>query len=151
MTAGRGMVSRSLRTAGPSASTISALRSITSRNARRTGTMVSGSNEALSARQRTDPPRGRKDGRPARRASETAPYATQPAKARQGLGLRLRAAPERGLQRRQRPGERRVEGGRHGLGHAIEGDARTLGLAHQPAHDRVALAERDPGLDQAIG
>src|SRR5438093_3583660 len=33
-----------------SASTISALRSITSRSALRTGTMVSGSNEALSAR-----------------------------------------------------------------------------------------------------
>src|SRR2546427_4829964 len=50
MTAGRGMARRSLFTTGPSASTISALRSITSLRARRTGTMVSGSNEALSAR-----------------------------------------------------------------------------------------------------
>jgi len=46
MTAGRGIARRSLFTNGPSASTISALRSITSRSARRTGTMVRGSNEA---------------------------------------------------------------------------------------------------------
>src|ERR1043166_4169263 len=37
----------------PSASTISALPSMTSRSARLTGTMVRGSNDALSARQRT--------------------------------------------------------------------------------------------------
>ena len=58
----------------PSASTISALRSITSRSARRTGTIVSGSKDALSARQRTDLP-GVKKGRPPE-ASETATYAT---------------------------------------------------------------------------
>src|SRR2546429_8550204 len=52
MTAGRGTASRSLWTGVPSASTTSALPSITSRSARRTGTMVSGSNEALRARQR---------------------------------------------------------------------------------------------------
>src|SRR5439155_1351188 len=86
ITAGRGMARRSLFTTGPSASTISALRSITSRSALRTGTMVSGSNEALSARQRKRTPSVR-SGRPARRSSETASYATPPANARQDLGL----------------------------------------------------------------
>ena len=42
----------------PSASTISAFPSITSRSARRTGTMVSGSNEAFNARHRTTRPPG---------------------------------------------------------------------------------------------
>ena len=54
ITAGRGMVSRSDRTTrSGSASTISALPSMTSRSARRMGTMVSGSNDAFSARQPT--------------------------------------------------------------------------------------------------
>src|SRR5438552_13437163 len=52
MTAGRGTASRSLWTGVPSASTTSALPSMTSRSARRTGTMVRGSNEAFRARQR---------------------------------------------------------------------------------------------------
>ena len=52
MTAGRGTAIRSLWTGVPSASTTSALPSMTSRSARRTGTMVSGSNEALRAKQR---------------------------------------------------------------------------------------------------
>src|SRR6267143_806943 len=61
MTAGRGIARRSLRTTAPlSASTISAFPSITRRKARRTGTIVSGSNDALSARQRTDRPPGDK-------------------------------------------------------------------------------------------
>jgi hypothetical protein len=54
MIAGLGRVSRSLLTTLPaSASTISAFPSMTSRRARRTGTMVSGSKDAFSARQRT--------------------------------------------------------------------------------------------------
>src|SRR5687768_3179991 len=54
MMAGLGSMSRSLRTTSSlSDSTISALPSITRRNARRTGTMVSGSNEAFNARHRT--------------------------------------------------------------------------------------------------
>src|SRR5207302_4960099 len=52
MTAGRGTAIRSEWTGVPSASTTSALAAITSRSARRTGTMVSGSNEAFRARQR---------------------------------------------------------------------------------------------------
>src|SRR6267143_6954390 len=52
MTAGRGTAIRSEWTGVPSASTTSALPSMTSRSARRTGTIVSGSNEALRARQR---------------------------------------------------------------------------------------------------
>src|SRR3954469_22164853 len=52
ITAGRGMVSRSERTTRScSASTISALPSMTRRSARRMGTMVRGSNDAFSARQ----------------------------------------------------------------------------------------------------
>src|SRR5690242_13312760 len=52
MTAGRGMTSRSERTTRScSASTISALPSMTSRSARRMGTMVRGSNDAFRARQ----------------------------------------------------------------------------------------------------
>ena len=51
---GRGTVSRSLRTTRcPSASTISALPSMIRRRARRTGTSVSGSKDALRVRQRT--------------------------------------------------------------------------------------------------
>src|SRR4051812_21969353 len=54
MTAGRGMVRRSDRTTrSESASTISALPSMTSRNARRMGTMVSGSYDAFSAKHPT--------------------------------------------------------------------------------------------------
>src|ERR1051325_3860606 len=54
MTAGRGSVSFSERTTrSESASTISAFPSMTSRRARRSGTIVSGSNEAFSARQPT--------------------------------------------------------------------------------------------------
>src|SRR5580704_8226187 len=54
MTAGRGTVNRSERTTRSwSASTISALPSIRSRSARRIGTIVSGSYDALSARQPT--------------------------------------------------------------------------------------------------
>src|SRR5207247_4629638 len=52
--------------------------------------MVKGSNEALSARQRTaipPPSPGRKSGRLAHE-NKTATYATQPAKARQDLSLR---------------------------------------------------------------
>ena len=53
MTMGRGMVSRSLRKKRPwSASTISALPSITRRSARRTGTSVNGSNDVFSAKHR---------------------------------------------------------------------------------------------------
>src|SRR5712664_1719633 len=52
MTAGRGTAIRSEWTGVPSASTTSALPSMTSRSARRTGTMVSGSKEAFRARQR---------------------------------------------------------------------------------------------------
>src|SRR5580765_1237655 len=52
MTAGRGTAIRSEWTGVPSASTTSALPSMTSRSARRTGTIVSGSNEAFRARQR---------------------------------------------------------------------------------------------------
>src|SRR5258707_14008429 len=54
MTAGRGMVSRSERTTrSDSDSTISAFPSMTSRSARRMGTMVRGSNEAFNARHPT--------------------------------------------------------------------------------------------------
>src|SRR5438477_12199573 len=54
MTAGRGNVSRSDRTTrSESASTISALPSITRRRARRIGTIVSGAYDALSAKQPT--------------------------------------------------------------------------------------------------
>src|SRR5215218_1337191 len=54
ITAGRGSVSRSERTTlSGSASTTSAFPSMTNRNARLSGTIVSGSNEALSARQPT--------------------------------------------------------------------------------------------------
>jgi hypothetical protein len=54
ITAGRGSVNLSDRTTrSESASTISAFPSITSRNARRSGTIVNGSNEAFSARQPT--------------------------------------------------------------------------------------------------
>src|SRR3954466_2716872 len=54
MTAGRGKLSRSDRTTlSWSASTISALPSIKRRSARRIGTIVSGSYDALSARQPT--------------------------------------------------------------------------------------------------
>src|SRR5215213_4536333 len=53
MMAGFGSVRRSLRTTSASASTISALPSITSRSARRTGTIVNGSNEAFNAKHRT--------------------------------------------------------------------------------------------------
>src|SRR5207245_10825643 len=84
MTAGRGMARRSLFTTGPSASTISALRSITSLRARRTGTMVRGSNEALSERQRKGLPRVKAA---VSLRAETASYATQTANARQDLGL----------------------------------------------------------------
>src|SRR5436309_1315199 len=100
MTAGRGMARRSLFTTGPSASTISALRSITSLRARRTGTMVSGSNEALSARQRKGLPRC-ESGRLAQGSSQAATYATQPAKARQDLGLSPSTLGECGAQRLQ--------------------------------------------------
>ena len=54
ITAGRGSVNRSERTTrSKSASTISAFPSMTSRSARRSGTIVNGSNEAFSARQPT--------------------------------------------------------------------------------------------------
>src|SRR5947207_7289876 len=54
MTAGLGSVMRSDRTTrSESASTISALPSITRRSARRIGTMVSGSNDAFRAKQPT--------------------------------------------------------------------------------------------------
>src|SRR4029077_8014614 len=85
MTAGRGMARRSLLTTGPSASTISALWSMTSRSARRTGTMVNGSNEAFKARQRKEAPGGKRGRR--KEVPAPATYATQPAKARQELGL----------------------------------------------------------------
>src|SRR3989449_3208509 len=164
MTAGRGMARRSLFTTGPSASTISALRSITSLRARRTGTMVRGSNEALSARQRKGLPRC-KSGRLAQGSSQAATYATQPAKARQDLGLSpstlgecraqrlqlLHHRPPRGPPRggaalhrvlprpqlRQRRGQRGMDAGRHRPRHAIERDTGALRLTHQPTHQAV--------------
>src|SRR5882724_2608799 len=177
MTAGRGMARRSLFTTGPSASTISALRSITSLRARRTGTMVSGSNEALSARQRKGLPRC-KSGRLAQGSSQAATYATQPAKARQDLGLSpstlgeceaqrlqlLHHGPPRGPPRggaalhrvlpRSQLGQRRGQGGMdaggHRPGNAIERDTGALRLTHQPTHQAVALAERHAGLHQEV-
>src|SRR5438552_8051579 len=86
MTAGRGTANRSLWTGVPSASTTSALPSMTSRSARRTGTMVSGSNEALRARQRTT---RLLEKRPSRLIYEAAPYAIATANLRQVLRLRL--------------------------------------------------------------
>src|SRR4051812_31057565 len=60
MTAGRGRVSRSERTTrSVSASTISALPSMTRRSARRIGTIVSGSYDAFNARQPSTIPQAR--------------------------------------------------------------------------------------------
>src|ERR1700689_5026748 len=57
MTTGRGSVNRSDRTTrSVSASTISAFPSMTKRNARRMGTMVSGSNDAFKAKPPTITP-----------------------------------------------------------------------------------------------
>src|SRR5436309_10194685 len=177
MTAGRGMARRSLFTTGPSASTISALRSITSLRARRAGTMVSGSNEALSAGQRKGLPRCA-GGRLAQGSSQAATYATQPAKARQDLGLSPSTLGECGAQRLQllhhrpprgpprggaalhrvlprsqlgqRRGQRGMDAGGHRPGHAIERDPGALRLTDQPTHQAVALAERHAGLHQEV-
>src|SRR5437879_11494118 len=64
---------------------MSGLGPTTERRARRTGTMVSGSNEAVRARQRKAVSR-RKNGRLARH-ERTAPYATPRGTTRQGRGL----------------------------------------------------------------
>src|SRR5438552_8476570 len=169
MTAGLGICKRSLRTTEPSPSTISALRSITRRKARRTGTMVRGSNEAFSARQRTAFSPAKK--RPSRRAtSGTAPYATQPPKARQELGLRPRPRAEQlaqllqlifhgltrcptrrgapldtilpGAELRQRGAQPGMDPPGDGLRHTVERHPGSFGFADQFPHEGVALPER---------
>src|SRR5437870_3477325 len=173
MTAGLGICKRSLRTTEPSPSTISALRSITRRKARRTGTMVRGSNEAFSARQRTAFSPAKK--RPSRRAtSGTAPYATQPPKARQELGLRPRPRAEQlaqllqlifhgltrcstrrgapldtilpGAELRQRGAQPGMDPPGDGLRHTVERHPGSFGFADQFPHEGVALPERHSGL-----
>src|SRR5437868_12691066 len=84
ITAGRGSVNFSERTTrSESASTISAFPSITSRRARRSGTIVKGSNEAFSARQPTikhsswaNPPKYTTDTTPRSRIGYLALYIT---------------------------------------------------------------------------
>src|SRR5690349_10406298 len=179
MTAGRGIARRSLFTTVPSASTISALRSMTSRSARRTGTMVSGSNEAFRARQRKESPSDKAAVPPG--VSETATYATQQAKARQELALSPftpalgeRATKDRKLLRHGAPGrtprrgttfhrilprsklgecgaERRVNSNRQGMGHPVQRYSRALGLANQSPDQPVTLAKWNAGLHQEVG